>query len=122
MLTEIHIKRIYDEPDTTDGYRVLVDRLWPRGVSKSAAKVDLWLKEYAPSTELRKWFHSDSTDYDEFVNRYQRELETQQAEIEQTVAELMTQPTITLLTAVKDPEQSHVPVVKEFLTNLISNG
>ena len=122
MSTKFRIKRIYEEPVKADGYRILVDRLWPRGVSKSAAKVDLWLKEFAPSTELRKWFHSDAGDFDQFVTKYQHELKTQQTEIEQTVAESMNHPTITLLTAVKDPEQSHVPVLKEFLTDLISNG
>tara|TARA_R110002111_G_scaffold247140_5_gene310212 strand:+ start:27738 stop:28106 length:369 start_codon:yes stop_codon:yes gene_type:complete len=122
MTTKFRIKRIYDEPVQADGYRILVDRLWPRGVSKSAAKVDLWLKDFAPSTELRKWFHTDAGDFDTFVTKYQRELKAQQTEIEQTVAEMMTQPTITLLTAVKDPEHSHVPVLEEFLTNLISNG
>ncbi|MFH1302434.1 MAG: DUF488 domain-containing protein [Planctomycetota bacterium] len=122
MSTKFRIKRIYDEPVQADGYRILVDRLWPRGMSKSAAHVDLWLKDFAPSTELRKWFHSDPSDYDEFVNRYQRELESQQTQIALTIVETMTQPTITLLTAIKDPERSHVPVLKEFLTNLISNG
>lgn len=120
MPTEIRIKRIYEDPDPDDGYRVLVDRLWPRGMSKAVAKVDLWLKEFAPSTELRKWFHADSTDYEEFVNRYERELEAHRSEIEQAVASL-TQPTITLLTSVKNPDRSHVPVLKEFLTNLLSN-
>ncbi|QDT44125.1 hypothetical protein Pan241w_42310 [Gimesia alba] len=118
MPTEIRIKRIYEEPDSDDGHRVLVDRLWPRGMSKAVAQVDLWLKEFAPSTELRKWFHADSTDYEEFVNRYQRELEAHRSEIEQTVA-AMTQPTITLVTAVKNPQRSHVPVLKQFLINLI---
>ncbi|WP_299467350.1 DUF488 domain-containing protein [uncultured Gimesia sp.] len=121
MQQEFRIKRVYEKPTADDGYRILVDRLWPRGMSKSAAKVDLWLKDFAPSTELRKWFHSDPSDYDEFVNRYQRELESQQTQIALTVVETMTQPTITLLTAIKDPERSHVPVLKEFLTNLISN-
>ncbi|WP_339726878.1 DUF488 family protein [uncultured Gimesia sp.] len=121
MSTELRIKRIYEDPDPEDGYRVLVDRLWPRGMSKAVAKVDLWLKEFAPSTELRKWFHADSTDYEEFVNRYQHELEEHRSEIEQTVGSL-NQPTITLLTAVKNPERSHVPLLKKFLTDLLSNG
>ncbi|MCA9015357.1 MAG: DUF488 family protein [Planctomycetaceae bacterium] len=120
MSTEIRIKRIYEDPDPEDGYRVLVDRLWPRGMPKSDAQIDLWLKELAPSTGLRKWFHADSTDYDEFVNRYQRELEAHRSEIAQTVAS-MNQPRITLLTSVKNPDRSHVPVLKEFLKNLLSS-
>ncbi|QDV52282.1 DUF488 domain-containing protein [Gimesia fumaroli] len=121
MSTEIRIKRIYEDPSPDDGYRVLVDRLWPRGMSKAVAQVDLWLKEFAPSNELRKWFHADPSDYDEFVRRYQSELRDQRAELKEIVAEWK-QPTITLLTAIKDPQRSHVPVLKAFLTNLLLNG
>ena len=70
----VRIKRIYDSPATSDGFRVLVDRLWPRGVSKEKAAVDLWLKDIAPSTELRKWFAHDPEKWPEFQKRYLREL------------------------------------------------
>lgn len=117
MATEFRIKRIYDEPDDNDGYRILIDRLWPRGVTKVDAQIDLWPKEFTPSTELRKWFHANSSRYDEFVARYLHELEEQRAEIEQTIASI-TQPTTTLITSVKDPERSHAIVLQHFLINL----
>ena len=71
----LRIKRIYDAPAGTDGKRVLVDRIWPRGVSKESAKLDLWLKEIAPSPELRKWFDHDPARFEEFRDRYCEELE-----------------------------------------------
>lgn len=73
----IQVKRIYDEPEAAkrdDGYRILVDRLWPRGLSKERAKVDLWMKEIAPSDQLRRWFSHDPQKWDEFQKRYAREL------------------------------------------------
>ena len=73
-MNEIRLKRIYDAPEETDGFRVLIDRLWPRGVSKKQAAIDLWMKEIAPSTELRKWFHHESGRWEEFVTRYRAEL------------------------------------------------
>ena len=77
------VKRIYDAPAPDDGYRVLVDRLWPRGVSKERADIDEWLKDVAPSTELRRWFHQSPSDeaevFDEFRRRYESELDTNSA-------------------------------------------
>ncbi|TWH01059.1 uncharacterized protein YeaO (DUF488 family) [Mesorhizobium sp. J18] len=73
-MNEIRLKRIYDAPEEADGFRVLVDRLWPRGVSKKQAAIDLWMKEVAPSTKLRKWFHHESGRWEEFVKRYREEL------------------------------------------------
>ena len=71
---KIQIKRVYDEPGETDGKRILIDRLWPRGVSKAKAKVDLWLKAIAPSTQLRQWFGHDPGKWEEFKKRYEDEL------------------------------------------------
>ncbi|HYK85509.1 MAG TPA: DUF488 family protein, partial [Ktedonobacteraceae bacterium] len=83
----IALKRVYDEPTKQDGKRVLVDRLWPRGLSKEKAQVDLWLKELAPSNELRKWFAHDPAKFDEFRRRYEMELSS--SEVAQAkVAEL----------------------------------
>src|SRR6202047_5586789 len=76
------IKRIYDEPDAADGFRALVDRLWPRGISKQRAALDDWLVELAPSTALRKWFHQDRTRWIEVARRYRAELRTQAAALE----------------------------------------
>lgn len=70
----IKIKRVYEEPTKDDGFRILVDRLWPRGVSKDKAAVDIWLKEIGPSTELRNWFGHDPERFDEFKKRYKKEL------------------------------------------------
>ncbi len=74
---DIQIKRIYDEPDAADGFRALVDRLWPRGISRQRAALDAWLAELAPSTALRKWFHQDATRWLEFARRYRAELRAQ---------------------------------------------
>jgi uncharacterized protein YeaO (DUF488 family) len=71
---KIRIKRVYEQPDSADGTRILVDRLWPRGLTKEKAKIDLWLKDVAPSTELRKWFAHDPTRWTEFQSRYHAEL------------------------------------------------
>jgi len=119
MATEFLIKRIYDEPAADDGYRILIDRLWPRGVTKAAAQIDLWPKEFTPSTELRKWFHANLSHYDEFVARYQSELEEQHTEILKVIKSI-SQDTITLITAVKDPKHSHAVVLQQYLMNLKS--
>jgi uncharacterized protein YeaO (DUF488 family) len=74
----IRIKRIYEQTAEEDGFRILVDRLWPRGLSKKKAKVDLWLKEIAPSSELRKWFSHDPDKWEEFKKKYEQELLTKQ--------------------------------------------
>ena len=79
----IVIKRVYEESAKTDGYRILVDRLWPRGLSKKAAKVDLWLQEIAPTDELRKWFNHEESKWKEFKTRYIHELQNNQTLIEQ---------------------------------------
>ncbi len=114
MPAKIQIKRIYEEPAESDGERILVDRLWPRGIKKADAHVDLWPKELAPSNELRKWFHAHLDQYSDFVKKYQGELQSQSEQAKQLLKKT-DQRRITLLTAVKDPDQSHVPVLKQFL-------
>src|SRR5438105_14367921 len=79
---DIQIKRIYDEPDAADGFRALVDRLWPRGISRQRAALDAWLAELAPSTALRKWFHHDATRWLELARRYRAELRAQAAALQ----------------------------------------
>ncbi|RSO53614.1 DUF488 family protein [Acinetobacter lactucae] len=111
---DIQIKRIYETADTSDGKRILVDRLWSRGISKENAHLDLWLKEVAPSTELRKWFHAATPDHwEEFKQRYLKELETNSAveELQHIVAEH----TVTLLYSAKDVEYNHAIILKEYL-------
>ncbi|HEY3871625.1 MAG TPA: DUF488 family protein [Actinocrinis sp.] len=111
------VKRVYDDPSPQDGFRVLVDRLWPRGISKERAEVDEWAKDVAPSGELRQWFHADRDGrYDEFAARYAAELDA--PELQDRLAALRSQAaerTVTLLTAVKDAEHSHVPVLMQSL-------
>lgn len=111
---DIQLKRIYEDPVEDDGYRVLVDRLWPRGVSKKAARLDEWLKDIAPSTELRKWFDHDSDKFEEFSKRYQGEL-TQKEEVVNQLLEKAKNQQVTLLYAAKDEQLNHAVVLKEFL-------
>jgi len=110
----VTIKRIYDAVAQQDGYRVLVDRLWPRGIKKEAAGVDRWLKEVAPSTELRKWFHKDMENWTEFSKKYQAELKTNPAwkELQQLVKD---HKKITLLYASKDTTRNHALLLAKLL-------
>ncbi|PAU93330.1 hypothetical protein CK503_12555 [Aliifodinibius salipaludis] len=116
MDKQFYIKRIYEECAEDDGYRVLVDRLWPRGVSKKEAWLDEWLKEIAPSTELRKWFDHDPDKFDEFSDRYKSEL-TQKEEVVEHLLKIAEEQKITLLYAAKDEGHNHAQVLKEFLEN-----
>jgi len=111
---EIKLKRIYEAPLKSDGTRVLVDRLWPRGVSKEAAHLDLWLKEVAPSTELRKWFGHDPARWREFQQRYRRELGEQGDALAQLAA-LARKGRLTLLYGAKDEAHNEAVVLKQVL-------
>lgn len=110
------IRRIYDTPSSEDGYRVLVDRLWPRGVSKERAALDLWLKDVAPSPELRTWFGHQPERFEGFAARYRLELETNPA-----VGTLRTiardHSPVTLLYAAHDPKINHANVLLDFLSS-----
>lgn len=109
-------KRIYDQPGHNDGTRVLVDRVWPRGVRKEDAQLDDWVKEVAPSTELRKWFGHDPDQFDEFADRYRRELDTGEGqEAVRRLKEAVTGNRLTLLTATKDMEHSHVVILADVM-------
>lgn len=116
MSGDYRVKRAYDAATKEDGKRVLVDRLWPRGVSKEEAELDLWAKDATPSNELRKWLHAHRDEYPEFVERYNAELDgdAQQAALEEIRA-LHAKHTVTLVTAAKDVEDSHVPVLRKRL-------
>lgn len=111
----IHVKRVYDDPARSDGVRVLVDRLWPRGLTKEAAAIDLWLKDAAPSTELRTWFHADTTRFEEFVERYKAELNSSPGVLDPVRDLLREGETVTLLFASKDVEQNHAHVLARIL-------
>jgi len=110
----IDIKHIYDPPSTNDGFRILVDRLWPRGISKQKAKLDLWLKDIAPSTELRQWFHHDTDKFKEFSAKYKAELKNNPA-VEQLKDLVAKHSTVTLLYGAKDPKLNQAAVLKEYL-------
>lgn len=110
----IRLKRVYEEPSRGDGLRVLVERLWPRGVSKERAAIDLWVKELAPSTELRKWFSHDLEKWDEFRARYRAELEQREELLAELQAQVAKGP-VTFVFAASDPEHNSALVLKGFL-------
>lgn len=110
----IQIKRVYEDKSKDDGYRVFVDRLWPRGVSKEDAHFDEWMKELAPSTELRKWFDHKPERFEEFSKRYKKEL-AEQKELLDKLKELAKKKKVTLLFAAKDTEINNAVVIQEVL-------
>ncbi len=110
----IKIKRIYDPPSKDDGKRILVDRLWPRGIRREDAKIDEWLKDIAPSDELRKWFSHEPSKWQEFKSRYKKELKDKSDLIERLRSESKSG-TITLLFAAKDMEHNNAVVLKEVI-------
>ncbi|MCL4542779.1 MAG: DUF488 family protein [Deltaproteobacteria bacterium] len=124
----VNIKRIYDEPSDKDGIRILVDRLWPRGISKEKAKIDFWFKDIAPSSELRKLFHAAAIDFNEFKKMYLRELSeytrghnsSGEAYFGNSLAEISrllktSRKNITLLYGLKDEINNNAAVLKEFI-------
>ncbi len=108
-------KRIYDPPSDDDGRRLLVDRLWPRGVAKEAARLDDWLKELAPSDDLRRWFGHDPSRWEEFRARYRQELQGHGEQLDELRAAAK-KGTVTLLFAAKDAEHNNAVVLKEMLS------
>lgn len=111
---KISIKRVYLPAEKTDGKRVLVDRLWPRGLSKEKAKVDVWLKEIAPSTELRKWFDHDPAKWGEFQKRYCDELD-ENTEAIQSLRQIVLEGTTTLVYGAHDEEHNNAVVIRDLL-------
>ena len=110
----IEIKRVYEEPSRADGTRVLVDRLWPRGLTKERAQVDLWMKDVAPTTELRKWFNHDPSKWTGFQSRYREELKSKAdllAELKQKAAK----GTVTLVYGAKDEVHNEAAVLQSLL-------
>lgn len=110
----IRLKRIYDPPSPDDGFRVLVDRLWPRGIKKEDAALDLWARELAPSDALRKWFHHEVSNWDEFERRYRAEL-ARQPDAVATLRERCAERTATLLFGAKDETHNQAVVLKDVL-------
>ncbi|WP_077303134.1 DUF488 domain-containing protein [Virgibacillus pantothenticus] len=113
----IVLKRIYEEESEIGGYRILVDRVWPRGISKQRANLDKWLKELAPSTSLRKWFNHDPDKFNAFSQAYKEELEQneQQRSMLQDLRELSKDRRVVLLYGAKDKQYNHAVVLKDLL-------
>lgn len=114
----IKTERIYEAPRKKGGYRVLVDRLWPRGLRKDEVHVDLWLKEIAPSTELRKWFAHDPDKWNQFKRRYFHELESRPESVDQLIASAKGRP-LALLYGAKDTEHNQAVALKEYLEHRV---
>jgi uncharacterized protein YeaO (DUF488 family) len=115
-MTQIKIKRAYEAPDGGDGVRVLVDRLWPRGIKREAAGIDHWLKELAPSGDLRKWFGHDPERWPEFRTRYRAELKANPEAVAELRAVAKSAKTVTLVFAAKDEAHNNAVVLKELLS------
>ena len=112
----IRVKRIYDPPSGEDGYRILVDRLWPRGLSKEKAKVDLWMRDISPSTELRKWYSHDPGKWAAFQKRYAEELAEKRAVTERAKDLEAEQGTVTLLYSSKEEKYNNAVALKIMLS------
>jgi len=111
---EIHVKRVYEEPEETDGRRILVDRLWARGLSKEKAKVDVWVKEIAPSTELRRWYGHEPNKWAEFKSRYAAELESNPGQVEEILGEIQAG-IVTFLYSSKEEQLNNAVALKEYM-------
>lgn len=111
---KVLIKRVYETPNGSDGKRVLVDRFWPRGLTKEKAKIDLWLKYIAPSNELRKWFGHDPLKWEEFKRRYTKEIKNNQKDFEE-LESVVKKGKVTILYSAKDEDHNNAVVVKELL-------
>ncbi len=117
----VRIKRVYDRYEPEDGRRILIDRLWPRGINKEDSKIDEWIKEIAPSTELRKWFSHDVAKWPEFRRRYKDELAAK-SDLVKGLAEYAKKGTITLLFAAKDTEHVNAAVLKEVIDRSLAGA
>lgn len=118
---DIRLKRAYDDAANSDGTRILVDRLWPRGLSKERARLDLWLKEIAPTTELRKWFNHDPAKWHDFCQRYTQELDNNSAATEQLLT-LARAGRITLVYGARDEAHNDAIVLKDYLEARAAHG
>lgn len=115
----IKVKRVYDQADATDGFRVLVDRLWPRGLSKSDAKIDLWLKGVAPSNELRKWYQHDPGKWIEFKGRYFLELASNEDDVKQLMGYARSGD-VCFLYSSAEPNYNNAVALRDYINSLLS--
>jgi uncharacterized protein YeaO (DUF488 family) len=116
-LSTIKIKRVYELPNDDDGVRILVDRLWPRGLEKEKARIDEWMKNIAPSAELRTWFGHKPERFAQFQSRYEQELQSdpERLELAERIRAIAAKQNVTLLYAAKDTEHNHAVVLKQWL-------
>ena len=121
MALDVRAKRIYDPAEEGDGYRVLIDHIWPRGISKANAKLDEWAKELAPSGELRKWFDHDPARFAEFRSRYRDELAAQSERLRELRRQAAPGP-LTILYAARDQEHNNAVVVTELLRGSVGRS
>ena len=118
----LRIKRAYESKESSDGKRILIDRLWPRGVSKSEASIDEWLKDLGPSTDLRKWFRHDPEKWEEFKKRYRKELSApDKVTLLENIARSADHANVTLIYSAKDTEHSDVKVLEELIAKIMKN-
>ena len=120
-ILDIKTKRIYDAASAEDGFRVLVDRLWPRGITKEILGADAWMKEVAPSTDLRKWFQHEAPKWSEFKRRYFQELD-QKPEVLDPLKREARKGTVTLLFSARDTKHNHAVALMELLTGQATSG
>lgn len=111
----VKLKRVYREPEGEDGFRILIDRLWPRGLSKERARIDLWLKDIAPGNDLRKWFQHDPAKWPEFLKRYRAELELNRQAVDELESIIGKEKQVTLLYSAKDEEHNNAVALKQIL-------
>lgn len=114
-MTQVRLKRVYEDYSATDGYRILVDRLWPRGIKKENAHVDLWLKDIAPSTELRKWFNHEPEKWPGFEQKYHKEIVANTEAAQQLKEALKNHKTLTLLYGAKDEQHNQAVILQKWL-------
>ena len=119
-LVKILLKRAYEAPKESDGFRILVDRIWPRGISKEKANIDLWSKDTAPSTSLRKWFSHDPLKWPEFRHRYTMELD-KNIDAVQELAKYLDDDVVTFVYGAKDIEHTHAIILKEYLEKFLDS-
>jgi uncharacterized protein YeaO (DUF488 family) len=119
LYNTISVKRVYTASDKSDGQRILVDRLWPRGLSKEKAKIDLWLKEIAPTTELRQWYEHDPVKWPKFKIKYFDELNENKSNVDKILAEIKVR-NVTLLYSSKEQKLNNAVALKEYLETIIS--
>lgn len=118
---ELMLKRAYEDPSPADGHRVLVDRLWPRGLRRDAAAIDTWLGAVAPSPDLRTWWHHDPGRFDEFARRYRTELSENPA-LDDLAALARTHPRLTLVFGARDPAINHAVVLRDALVERLGRA